>query len=231
MDQPTNDQLIEQLAAGTGTFAAKMAEISTAAIKSDHEGQMLHLSYVQGVLAMPNIVMDQSEDIGFGLGTVARHDERAAITAVKVDRLGYETVDMDFSMTIGSHTEALKDTEVNAGSKTEASASGGMLWAKASVKQTISADVRHQDKQTRSTDMSASVDISAKLTRQDAPEGLMSMIDTANEFSRKMNEIRLTIAAAKADKIVQQIADGEIDPVSLSEKQADEIGSEAPAPA
>ena len=67
MEQPTNAQLIEQLGAGAGTFAAKMAEISNAAIKTDHDGSMMHVQYLQAAAKAGNVVVVQSEDIGLSL--------------------------------------------------------------------------------------------------------------------------------------------------------------------
>ena len=226
---PSNAQLIEQLNVGVGSFADRISEISTAAMVSDQESQMRHLGFLQGVLDMPNIVMDQSEDLGFGLGAVSRHDERAAITGIKVDRLGFEYVDMDFSMTVGSHTANESEKGSTVKTDTEIEASGKLLFWKARVKQNISAEVRHNNKNTRTTDMSAEVNIQAKLTRQSAPEGLSKMMDVANEFSRKVNDLRMKIATAKVDRLLQQIDDGQVDLEQLQEAGDQAVKSEVEA--
>ena len=207
-DQPTNDQLVEQLGAGTGTFAAKLGEVSLAAMKADHQGQMDYVAYIQALSEIPNIRFDQVEALMGGFGELKRHAEIAVLPAVAEGRLGFDTVDMKFAMAIGSHTEAVKDTEVKAGMTAKASG-GGLLW-KAEV--SMSADVRHQDKQTRSTDMTASVNIDAHMKRQQMPEGLATMIDSANEFSRNANKINTMIAAAKLNQVEQAIQNGEFDP-------------------
>ncbi|MCY4470785.1 MAG: DUF2589 domain-containing protein [Thiotrichales bacterium] len=217
MDLPTNDQLIEQLGIGTGTFAAKMAEVTNAGVKSDHDSQMLQLQFLQGVMALPPVVMEQREDVGFGIGEIARRDSRAAITAVNIDRLGYDSIEMDFAMTVGSHTQQLSDTEAKASSETKVGVQAGhSLFGKVTANQTLTGSVRHQTKNTRDTDMSGAVNIKARLSRQPTAEGLAGMNDTANEFSRRLNELRMKVALAKVDKLVQQIEDGEVDPVELS---------------
>lgn len=241
MDQPTNQQLIEQLGAGAGTFAAKMAEISNAAIKTDHDGSMMQVQYLQAAAKAGNVVVVQSEDIGFGLGVVARRDERAIVTLVRLDRLGFESVDMEFAMTVGARTQAVKDTEAKVGSSTTVKASGGFLWMRASVDQTITADVRHQDKQTRDTDMSASINVKARMSRLEAPQGALAMADAANEFTRKLAELRLKVAEAKVNAMIEQLDNGEADAAELSDaetKQLQDAGmlpesvtNGAPAPA
>ena len=217
MDQPTNDQLIAQLGVGTGTFAAKMAEIAGAAMLSDQQGQMAHLAYLQGVSQLPPLLIEQTEDIGFGLGSLTRRDQRAAFTGVNLSRLAFESVDMDFNMRVGSHTEAATERGSTVKSDTEAEGSVGFLWFKARAKQTLSAEVRNNSKNTRSTDMSAEVNIRGRLSREEPPEGLMMMADTANEFSRRMNDLRMKIATAKIDSVIEKIENGEIDPMALED--------------
>ena len=207
-EHPTNEALVEQLGAGTGTFAAKLGEVSLAAMRSDHQGQMDYVSYIQALSEIPNIRFDQVEALMGGFGELKRHAEIAVLPAVAEGRLGFDSVDMEFNMAIGSHTEAVKDTEVKAGMT--AKASGGALLWKAEV--SMSADVRHQDKQTRSTDMTASVQIKACMRRQAMPEGLATAIDGANEFSRNANQINTMIAAAKLDQIKTRIQEGDFDP-------------------
>lgn len=218
MDQPTNAQLIDTLSAGSGTLAARMTEIQSAVSRADQQSQMGHLEYVKAVLAMPNIVVDQQEDLGFGLGSVSRHDERAAITGIQTDRLGATTVDIDFEMKVGSHTEASTQTDAKVGSQTEVSGNYGFLFAKGSFKSTLSAEVSHSNKQSRSTDMSARMSAQMHMERIPAAEGLAQMADCANEFSRKNNELRATIAGAIVDKLKQQIEDGEIDPFDMAKQ-------------
>ena len=228
MEQPTNAQLIEQLGAGAGTFAARMAEIANGAIRTDHEGSMLHIEFLQNAAKAGNLVVIQSEDLGVGLGVVSRRDERSIVTAVRLDRLGFETVEMDFAMTVGAKTTAMKDTEVKVGSRTEASASGGYFFAKAGFKETLTADVRHQDKQTRDTDMSATINVRARMSRLEAPEGTQGMADVANEFTRRAAELRLRVALARVERRIQQIENGEVDAIELSETETKENESRMP---
>jgi len=226
MDQPTNNQLIDQLGAGAGTLAAKVSEMGTAVLLSDHEGAVLHLGYLQKVAALPNVVMEQREDIGFGLGEVARRDERAAFTQVNLDRMGYTEVEMAFSMRIAAKTSASSENEAKVGSETTVEVSGGLPWAKVRGKQTITAEFRHNSKQTRDTDMSASLEGTVKMARLPVSEGVAGMNDTANEFSRKLNELRLRIASAKVDRMIEQIESGEAD-VDALEAQGVEEAAEA----
>ena len=226
MDQPTNDALIQQLGAGAGTLAAKIAEIGGAVLLSDHENAVNHLTYLQTVAQLPNVVMEQREDLGFGLGEVSRRDERAAFTQVALDRMGYTEVEMAFSMRVQAKTSASKEHEAKVGSETTVEGSGGLPWMKVRAKQTVTAEYRHNSKQTRDTDMSASLEGTVRMARLPVPEGVAGMNDTANEFSRKVNELRMKVAGAKVDRMIEQIEAGTIDVDAL---EAAEVKEEAPA--
>ena len=71
--------------------------------------------------------------------------------------------------------------------------------------------------------MSASIDVRARMSRLQAPQGALGMSDVANEFTRKMAELRLRIAAAKVDQLVQRLDAGEEDVVKLSEEDVKEL--------
>lgn len=218
MEQPTNAELTEQLGATTGTFAAKLGEVSLSAMKADHQGQMDYVAYIQALSEIPNISFEQVESLMGGFGELKRHMEMPVLPAVAEGRLGFDTVDMDFNMAIGAHTTHVKDTEGTV--KTGAEVSGGTLLWKAKV--TMSAEVRHQDKQTRATDMTASVNIKAHMKRQCLPEGIASVIDSAVEFSRNANEINKLITGAKVAQIKQSIESGEFDPDAEVEAKSSE---------
>lgn len=220
MDQPTNDQLLAQLGVGGSTFAAKLAEISGAVMRSDQASQIAHLEYLKAVAQLPNLVVDQTEELGFGLDPVSRHDERPAFTGVDMTRVGFTKVKQRYNMRIGSRTTAAAETDVKVGSETEVSASGGFLFSKASVKSTLTAEVRHNSKNTRDTDMSAELEIEADIDRLPSPEGLQMMSDSANEFSSKMNELRMKIAGAKVDRLIDQIDNGTADVDAMTAKGA-----------
>ena len=220
MEQPTNAELIDQLGVGTGTFAAKMAEIAGAVASSEYDLQMNHLKFLQTVIDLPNITMTQVEDIGFGLGKVGRHDERSAITTINLERPGFTRVEMDFDMTVGARTTAMTEKERTIKTDTELAGSAKVAFWRMSIKQNISAEMRQGSKQTRDTDMSAAVKIHAEIGRIPSPEGVNTMSDVANEFTRKLADLRLKIATAKVDKVVKQIEEGEINPVELSEQQS-----------
>ncbi|MCY4429452.1 MAG: DUF2589 domain-containing protein [Rhodospirillales bacterium] len=200
-----------------------------AAMQSDHASQMMYVDYIRSLAEMPNITIDQVESLMGGFGELRRHAEMAVLPAVAEGRLGFNDVKMVFDMTVGAHTSAVKDTEVKASSKTEVGVSGGFpLGPKITAKQTLSADVRHQNKQTRDTDMSASVHIEAGLGRQAPPEGVSRMIDDATEFSRNCNEINKMITGAKIAEIKGKIESGDFDPDAKVEPPASD-GAPAPA--
>ena len=221
MEQPSNAELTEQLGATTGTFAAKLGEVSTSAMKADHQGQMDYVAYIQALSNIPNISFEQVEALMGGFGELRRHMEMPVLPAVAEGRLGFESVDMDFSMAIGAHTTHVKDTEGTV--KTGAEASGGGLLWKAKV--TMSAEVRHQDKQTRATDMTASVNVKAGMRRQALPEGIASVVDSAIEFSRNANEINKMITGAKVAQIKDQIESGDFDPDATVEAASGPAGT------
>ena len=190
-DHPSNDELIDQLARGSGTLAQKMVEVATTVQLADQAGQNGHLDYIRGILQAPNLVIDQTEDLGGKLGVVTRHDERPAISVVETERLALTEVGMEFDMTIGSHSESLAETDVDVKSDTEAEVSGGWIFGNARVKTTLSAEVRHKSRNTRRTDMTAEMSVTMHMRRLPTPEGLLKAIDAANEFSRMNNQLRL----------------------------------------
>ena len=201
-DHPTNDQLIDQLSKGTGTLAQRMVEIAQTVQLADQAGQQNHLEYLQNLMKAPNLVFDQTEDLGGNLPTVSRHDERPLISAVETERLAIDEVTMNFDMTIGAHTESVNDLAVGVNSKTEAEASEGWIFGGVKVKTTLTADVRYSDKNTRRTDMTAKMAVGISMRRLPTPEGLLTAIDCANEFSRTNNAYRMEALRAELDTIL-----------------------------
>ena len=203
-DHPTNDQLIDQLSKGTGTLAQRMVEIAQTVQLADQAGQQNHLEYLQNLMKAPNLVFDQTEDLGGNLPTVSRHDERPLISAVETERLAIDEVTMNFDMTIGAHTESVNDLAVGVNSKTEAEASEGWIFGGVKVKTTLTADVRYSDKNTRRTDMTAKMAVGISMRRLPTPEGLLTAIDCANEFSRTNNEYRMAALREELNTIVKE---------------------------
>lgn len=209
MDLPTNDQLIGQLAAGSGTLGAKIVELGTAMADADVASQVNHLkNFIQPILKTPNVVQDQVESLPKPFDALTRHSELPAICALNGERFSFQEANFNFDMSVSSHTEETAKTDVSVGSTTEIS--GGWLFARA--KQTIRVDVSHSNSQTRSTDMTARMSMNLKMGREAIPEGLAKMIDTANEFSRVANEIRLKVATAKLNALQKQIEEDGVTP-------------------
>lgn len=225
MDQPTNDQLLQQLGVGAGTLGAKLTEIGTAIMVSDQDSQMRHLQFLQAVCALGPIVIEQVEDIGFGMGTVGRRDVNHPIVMINVDRLGYTTVKMSFNMAVGAKTNAESTTAGSVRSETEVEGSGGFLWIKMRVKQNITAEVSHESKQTRSTDMSGRIGVEAEMGRLPAPEGVSKATDRANAFSTKLNDLRMKVAQAKVDRMLERIENGEMTAEELDQLDQGELGT------
>ncbi|MDE2706120.1 MAG: DUF2589 domain-containing protein [Gemmatimonadota bacterium] len=208
-NNPSNQELVQTLAMGAGTLGAKIVEIGTSMSRSDQQLQTQHLQdFVQPLLKAPNVVFDQVEAMPGDFDDLVRHSETPAIAAVNAERFAFQEATFDFDMSIGSHTEVKSATDVKIHSETEIKAG----WGPFSFKQSISADISHNNSQSRSTDMTARMRMSAKMGRESIPEGLAKAIDQANEFSRVANQIRLQIAGAKVAQIQQQIADGNAEP-------------------
>ena len=202
MQHPTNEQLVDNLTSASGTIGAKMVEIGNAIAESDVKQQVAHLgNFIQPLLESPNIKMVQVEGLPEPFKPLERQIEAPAILGVNPERIGWDEVTFDFDMTVSSHTEHVKETGVESG--VEVNASGG--WGPVSVGVSMSVDVSHNDKQTRSTDMSARMKIHGRMCRQPLPEGLAMLIDTAAEFSKTCNKLRLDIASAQVAQIREQI--------------------------
>ena len=228
-NNPSNEDLINQLSAGTGTLASRMVDIAASYMLADQAAQMAHLGYIQQVAGMDNLVIFQEEDLGPELGKVTRRDERSPLSVVEMGRFGMAEAFTEFNMTIGSQTSMAKDTDVGVKSQTDVEAGGGWFLAHASIKTSLTADVRHKSSNTRKTDMSASLSGTLSMKRLDAPEGLMAMVDMATEFTNMNNKIRMAVAQAKADSIVNKIKNEEIDLVDVADKQEEAISGSSTA--
>lgn len=219
MDQPTNAELVDQLATGAGTLGNKIVELGTALSTSDQQLQVAHLAnFISPVMQMPNLVMDQTESLPGSFGDLTRHSELPAIGGVNAGRFAFDEAEFDFDMTVSSHTEHKTETGVETG--VEAGASGG--WGPVSAHVSMHVDVSHKDEQTRSTDMSARMKINLKMKREAPAEGLMKFIDQANEFSATANKLRMQIAVAKAQEVQNQIQAEGVDPETVKPEAAAE---------
>ena len=203
MQHPTNEQLVDNLSSASGTLGAKMVEIGNAIAESDVQQQVGHLAnFIQPILEAPNLRMLQVEGMPEPFKPLERLIENPAILGVNGERIGWDEVEFEFDMTVSSHTEHKTETGVESGM--EAHASGG--WGPVSAGVSMSVDVSHKDEQTRTTDMSARMHIKGKMVRQPLPEGLAAMIDTATEFSKTCNKLRLDIATAQVAQMREQMA-------------------------
>ena len=206
-NNPSNKELVQNLAMASGTLGAKIVEIGTSMARSDQQLQTQHLQdFIQPLLDSPNVVFEQVEAMPGDFDDLVRHSETPAIASVNGERLAFQEAEFEFDMSIGSHTEVDSSTDARIKSQTEIKAG----WGPVSFKQSISADISHKDSQSRSTDMTARMRISAKIRREPIPEGLAKAIDAANEFSRVANQIRLQVAAAKIADMQQKVSDGNI---------------------
>lgn len=205
VNNPSNAELVQNMAMGAGTLGAKIVELGTSLAVADQQGQIQHLSdFIQPLLETPPVTFEQVESMPGDFEDLTRSSQNPAISMVNAERFAFQEADFEFDMAIGSHTEVSSETDVKIHSETEIKAG----WGPVGFKQSISADISHNDKQTRSTDMTAKLHMSLKMGRENIPEGLAKAIDMGNEFSRVCNQLRLQIAGAEITKMQQQIQDG-----------------------
>lgn len=202
-NNPSNQELVDQMVSGAGSFGAKMAEIGRDIMKSDMENAIAHLQgYIQPVCKMAPIVQKQVEELPGDFGSLTRESSTPAIEAVDCERLGWGETEFDFDMKVASHTEVESDTAVKVHSETEIKAG----WGPVSFKQSISADISHSNHNARTTDMSGRIAIRGKLVRRPVPEGLQKAIDISGEFSETCNRLRLQIVQAELAKKLRDAA-------------------------
>ena len=219
MDQPTNTELVDQMASGFGTMGAKIAEVGNSIAEADLQMQIKHLAnFIQPVLQAPNVVQQQIESMPEGFPDMVRQSSTPVSQIVNMERLGWKRVTFDFDMEISAHTSHEKETGVDSG--VEAGASAG--WGPVSGHVSMHCDVSHSDKQTRSTDLGARIKMHGELERLPASEGLLSAVDAANKFSKTANEIRLRIAMARASEMFEQIGAGDVPAEALAVVEAEE---------
>jgi len=202
-DQPTNTELVEQLSTGFGSLGSKITEIGTALATADTVLQVAHLvEFITPLTKLPNVMMEQVEELPEPFGSVVRQSSRPVISLVNGERFSFKEAEFDFDMSIGANTTAKTETGVDA--KTEAGVSGGGFGFSAHA--SMSCEVSHRDEQTRATKMDARIHMKLKMAREDLSEGMKAWIDESNEFSRTMNQLRMQFAVAKVQQITQQIS-------------------------
>ena len=211
VNNPSNAELVQNMAMGAGTLGAKIVELGTSLAVADQQGQIQHLAdFIQPLLREPPVTFEQVESMPGDIGDLTRSSQDPAIAMVNAERFAFQEADFEFDMSIGSHTEVSSETDVKVHSETEIKAG----WGPVGFKQSISADISHNDKQTRTTDMTAKLHMSLKMGRENIPEGLAKAIDRANEFSRVCNQLRLQYAGVEVTKAQEQITGGEVAPAA-----------------
>lgn len=216
-NNPSNEALVNQLSMAAGTLGARIVEIGTSMARSDQQLQTAHLQdFIQPLLKAPPVVFEQVESMPGDFDDLVRHSTTPAIAAVNGERLAFQEATFEFDMTVGSHTEVASSTDVNVKSQTDIEAGWGMF----KFKQSIAADISHKNSQSRSTDMSSRLSMTARMSREPISEGLAKAIDAANEFSRVANQIRLQISAAKISQMQQQISEGNVPEEQATEPAA-----------
>lgn len=206
MDQPTNNELLEQLGVGAGTLAARMNEIADAVARSDAAANLTHAQTVQAFAKLPNLVMTQEQDMGEDLGKLSYRDEAPALAVENHERIAYDSVEVEWDMKVTAHTGHQTELGGKEAVGAEVEAGVGLPFAgHVNVKATMSAELTHSDKQTRDTDMSARIRCKAAFKRQPPAPGLVAMIDRASRFADTCNELRLKAAVAKLSRLNAEV--------------------------
>ena len=123
------------------------------------------------------------------------------IVAAMSTSLGIDEATVKMSMDVSAVEE--DNTNIKFGSETEASASGGFLWAKGSVRQKATLGVTNDRK--RKTDYRSTMNVDVTMRQQDPPEALMMIIDAIVENVKKGIELNRGLIEKQADKVAEEM--------------------------
>ena len=161
--------------------------------EGDADARMRNVELLQAVMKMDDVsleakisILNREDPAVFALTTPAlMHAELRPFLA--------EFVEMDMSMNV--HASTVEEKSVD--SKTDAKASGGGLFAKASIQATVST---HSSKK-RASDYSATTDMRMRMSRHGAVEGTSRTLDALLQFTDAFNQVNIDLGKAEAARI------------------------------
>ena len=165
--------------------------------EGDADARMRNVELLQAVMEMDDVsleakiaILNREDPAVFALTTPAlMHAELGPFLA--------ESVELDMSMTV--HASTVEEKGVDSSTTTDVKASGGSLFAKASVG--IKATVSTHSNKKRASDYGATTDMRLRMSRHPIPEGTSKILDSMLSFTDSFNQINIDLGKAEAAKI------------------------------
>ena len=181
-------------------------QYAKALVFADAEGKMAYLEFVKGILAEPNLTVEQkitlikrkAVEIGISL---------PAASVVDMSPFGIKEARLKMSMTVNASQSfaETKDKDLAVDSQTEVT--GG--WGPVKFKQHIGIKSRqsvHSEKK-RSSDYSATTDAEMLMERQPVPETLQKVMDMFSSVADRTMELNLKIIERQLENVAEETAD------------------------
>ena len=123
---------------------------------------------------------------------------------------GLDTLELDLSFRVSSHSEAKSDTDVKIGSETDVGISTGFLGMGAKVNQKVTAQVAHHAEQADSADYSAYIRVKATMKRtKPAPARRFTSL-LVQEMVRDTHEMCKAIFKRQKAKLQEETANTDV---------------------
>ena len=132
------------------------------------------------------------------------------IEYVDDEGFGLDTLELDLSFRVNSHSEQKQNTDVKVGSETDASVSTGFLGMGAKVNQKVTAQVSHGAEQADSADYSAYMRVKATMKRTKAAPARRLTSLLVQEMVKDTHEMCKSVTKRQKQALQQEIAEQEV---------------------
>ena len=206
-----------------GSLPGIVSGFMVAIAEGDADARMRNIELLQAVMEMDDVsleakisILNREDPAVFALTTPAlMHAELGPFLA--------ESVEYDMSMSV--HASTVTEKGVDSETTTDAKASGGGLFAKASIG--IKATVSTHSNKKRASDYSATTDMRMRMSRHPIPEGTSRMLDSMLSFVDSFNQVNIDLGKAEAARIAGE--GPELPPPSEEKDEPESTPATAPA--
>ena len=173
---------------------------------ADAEGKMAYLEFVKGVMAEPNLTVEQKITL-IKRKAVSIGVSLPVASVIDMSPFGIKEAELNMSMTVNASQSfaQTKDSDVAVDSQTEITAG----WGPVKVKQHIGLKSRqsvHSEKK-RSSDYTATTDARMLMERQEVPETLQKVMDMFGAVAEKTMDLNMKIIERQLENALEETAD------------------------
>ena len=161
---------------------------------ADGEAKMQYLEFIKGVLAEPNITMEQKVSIINSKNPMTVGVSLPVASVVDISPFGIEKATIKCSMDVSASQVAESKTDI----ASEAEGSGTVGWGFIKAKVRVKASVAKHSSSKRSSDYRATTDAEMVMSRVQPPETLMRVMDMFAEVTEETMQINREIISRQA---------------------------------